>query len=138
MPKTFSKQIVNGVDYAVNDVMARTGNDQEEIGLLQLLVRNKLEKQYLSEGYYNHSNPDLVGHGSTAKCLPPVRIFAGIPYTFRNVYAYFCPIVYDDGTVTNLADSASPATTTVSITPEKNGTAEERLKKSSAEWYYLL
>lgn len=95
----------------------------ESSALLQSLIRNYIDQAKLIDGYYSHGDPSNIRSGTSTKYAKPIRIYAGVPYTFKNVFGYFSCIKYDDGTIYNLSDSASPNTVTVSVTPAQNGYA---------------
>lgn len=92
-------------------------------GFGELFAYNALDAGALEEGYYAHGNPSTISHGGNTKYVPKIRMFKGLTYSFINVYAYFCTIVYDNGTSVNLADSASPATTSVTVVAADDGYA---------------
>ena len=97
-------------------------NAQELRGMF---LRNLLDTSLYKNGIYYHISashaPGDIGPSDTTKYLPRIRINSGVPYTFKNVYAYFCPIVYDDGTTDHLSENPTPATQSVNLTPVKNG-----------------
>lgn len=120
----------DGVTYAslgdaIRTQFSNVKNDYElqELGLAQMLIRNLANQDDYAEGYYKHNDPTVINHGANTWYLPKIRILKGLTYSFRSVYAYFSAIIYDDGTVSALTQSASPATTNVTITATKNGYA---------------
>ena len=101
-----------------------TAEETEDViwDLAQCAIRNRIDTSLFVEGYYNHNNT-TIGHGGNTKYLPPIRIRKGLTYSFRQVYGYFCTIVYDDESVVSLANSATPATINYGLTATKNGYA---------------
>ena len=89
--------------------------------LYDIILQNLIDTTKLESGYYKRSEPSTIISSTSTKHLPPIRIFSGVHYTFKNIYAYFTTIICDDGTIINLANSASPATQNINITPEKDG-----------------
>ena len=62
----------------------------------------------------------MTSNNGTVCCTRPYRIIAGTQYNYKNLYVYFCPIFYDDGSIGYLGDSTN-ANYSGSFTPNKNG-----------------
>lgn len=60
-----------------------------------------------------------IGDNNTVHIYEPIRVFSGITYYAYEVYCWFTKIVYDDGEVAYITDSASVYSAT--FTPTKNG-----------------
>lgn len=128
-PANTSKIIVNfnggGVAFKGYSVEDNLGILNDRIRCLsQAIPCNLLDStKLISNGCYRHGNPYSIISDVTSKYAPRIRILKGFTYSFRNIYAYFSSIVYDDGTITNLANNATPATINITITASKDGYA---------------
>lgn len=70
--------------------------------------------------FYNHNSINKSS-GSTACILNyPIRVYKGVTYYYTNLYAYFCNIKYDDGTIEALSNTTS-GKESGNFTPLKNG-----------------
>ena len=84
-------------------------------------------RQYISEdnaisGKYYWHNGINTSSGQNVYIIPPFRVYAGIWYSFINVYGYFCTLAYDDGTFEALTESTTTKET-IYKQMEKNGWA---------------
>lgn len=72
--------------------------------------------------FYNHKSTSIVTAGENVKTeiYDEIPIKSGITYYYRNFYAYFCNIVYNDGTIVALSDTTS-IYQSGSFTAEKDG-----------------
>lgn len=71
--------------------------------------------------YYWHGGKNTSDNAHTY-IVPPFRVYAGVGYSFINVYGYFCTIFYDDGTSEALTDDTLSKKTIYKQMP-KNGWA---------------
>lgn len=57
--------------------------------------------------FYSHG---AIGQGSAANVciIPPIRIIKGRKYYYKDLYAYFTTIKYDDGTMVALTEKTTP------------------------------
>ena len=56
--------------------------------------------------YYSHKSIDQVS-GSNVCTIPPIKIIKGQKYFYKDLYAYFTSIKYNDGTMLALSDKTS-------------------------------
>lgn len=128
-PANASKIIVNfnggGVAFKGYSVEDNLQFLNERIKFLsQVFTCNLLDSSKLiSGGCYRHGNPYSIITGVSSKYSPRIRILKGFTYSFRSIYGYFSSIVYDDGTIVNLANASTPATINITVTATKNGYA---------------
>lgn len=74
-----------------------------------LLINRIYGKKLTHNRFYGHGNPLQIMQNDSAKAymVEPIRISADTNYYYRHLYAYFCHLVYDDGTVETFSNVAS-------------------------------
>lgn len=72
--------------------------------------------------FYNHKSTTIgtASEGVKTAIYQEIPINAGVTYYYRNLYAYFCNIVYNDGNIVALSETTS-GYYSGSFTAEKNG-----------------
>lgn len=72
--------------------------------------------------FYSHCSTHIATAGENVKTgiYDEIMIKAGITYYYRNLYAYFCNIVYNDGTIVALSENTS-VYQSGSFTADKDG-----------------
>lgn len=62
--------------------------------------------EVIENKYYGHGNINTVT--SENGCIyPPIKIFSGVTYYYKNLYAYFSNIKYNNGTIKALTDKTT-------------------------------
>lgn len=105
--------------------------------------KNILGYQYLkpderTDGYYyNRNAQNANSRTANANCSVyyPFRIKKDTVYYYNNVYGYFCSIVYDDGTRTNLSDTTETKTRGT-LTADNDGTAFITIISSASNFVF--
>lgn len=82
------------------------------------------DEDYLVPGkFYSRPNTKeltFTSNNGVISCTRPYRLKAGTSYYYFHLYAYFCPIIYDDGSIGYLSDDTN-ANLSGTFTPAKNG-----------------
>ena len=86
--------------------------------------------------FYNHRSTSIATAGENVKTeiYDEIPIKAGITYYYRNFYAYFCNIVYNDGTIVALSETTN-AYQSGSFTAEKDGKILITVSLSTPTYY---
>jgi len=77
---------------------------------------------------YSH-NSKIAVDNEYCYIVSPLRIKEGVTYYLKNLYIYFCTVVYDDGTKVALSDDTSDTTKTFTAT--KDGTIYLSIENAS-------
>lgn len=60
--------------------------------------------------YYKHNSTEIgTSSDGNSGILNPFRVYKGETYFYQDLYAYFCNIKYDDGTIVSFSDSTNKA-----------------------------
>ena len=86
--------------------------------------------------FYIHRSTSIATAGENVKTeiYGEIPIKAGITYYYRNFYAYFCNIVYNDGTIVALSETTN-AYQSGSFTAEKDGKILITVSLSTPTYY---
>lgn len=81
-----------------------TTDESERLSLLNILTRQYFDPSKAIHGKYYARGKNIYVDNNDCYIMTPIRVYAGIKYSFYHVYGYFCTIIYDDGTVESLSD----------------------------------
>lgn len=109
---TDSADVYNGVVTSPNFKNIDTSAINERITLNETLFNQALTPKYnmldystkTDNYYYHHGYLDPVSNNS-ASIFARLPIKSGVTYYFKNLYAYFCNIVYSDNSIVALSDT---------------------------------
>lgn len=113
-------------DYTALSNMVNTINNYNSVTMKELTKTYPC--QYLADDkrtngrYYRHNGTNTTDNENTST-YTPIRVFEGVPYSFINVYAYFCTLVFDDGTTQALSEATTTALNIYFNEMPKNGWA---------------
>ncbi len=89
----------------------------ERHGMIQLI-----DAENMTLGKYYGHNTNVKMSSSSAAILSAIRIYKGVKYSFEDLYAYFCNILYDGSSNYKALSSAeSPDLQSGKFTAEENG-----------------
>ena len=105
------------------DIFNGSALDYESVSPFNIRSATEIIEQLITEyalkpGYYNRGTNIVVG--SSAFHMGKIRVKKGIPFYLKNVYGYFCTIIYDDKTIKPITDQTGNSFD-YSETPEKDG-----------------
>ena len=89
--------------------------------------------------FYAHLSTAILTAGENVhtEIYDEIPIKAGITYYYRNFYAYFCNIVYNDGTIVALSETTN-AYESGSFTAEKDGKIRITVSLSNPTQYFMF
>ena len=80
--------------------------------------------------YYTHATRTKASSSTACILNYEIPVKAGVTYYYRNIYAYYCTVLYDDGTMVALSDTTG-AKETGFFTAGKNGKAYITISQTS-------
>lgn len=83
-------------------------------------VKQLINSSALLNGYYKHGQTTF-GIKDTTKRLEPIRVITGETYWYKDLYTYFCNVVYDDGTIVPFSEETRTESASGSIDIVKDG-----------------
>ena len=108
-----------------NDFSLSISNIENKLGFCTDRVTQYLKEKNRRNGYYYHRDaPDenKIVSGNGNSIYPKIAIRKGVTYHYKNLYAYFCRVIYNNGTKINLSDTTNTRVSG-SFTAEDNGYA---------------
>ena len=82
-------------------------------------VKQLIDLSESKVGYYKHEST-ITGTTDTTRYFDPIRVLKGETYYYKDLYAYFCNVKYDDGTIVAFSDNTKQ-NASGSITFTQNG-----------------
>ena len=93
-----------------NDFSLSINNIENKLGFCTDRVTQYLKEKNRQNGYYYHRDaPDenKIVSGNGNSIYPKIAIRKGVTYHYKNLYAYFCRVIYNNGTKINLSDTTN-------------------------------
>lgn len=110
-------------DYSAlsNDVLAL--DEVRKKLMANLFSIQYIDRSKCTRGLYYWHNGNGTSENADTWILAPFKVFAGVSYTFKAVYGYFCVIKYDDGTSEAFTEATSSSSDRIFAPMQKDGTA---------------
>ena len=112
----------NNIDNVPNFVES-INNIEDKISFCSDKVTQYLKEVNRKDGYYYHRDASDENKYVSSKgnsIYPKIVIRKGVTYHYKNLYAYFCCVIYNNGTKINLSDTTNTRVSG-SFTAEDNG-----------------
>lgn len=126
--------------YDDSEIKSEIGEIKEDINdIVTKHINYLLSLTRIAGKYYKHLSTEIktAGGNENTEIYNEIPIKAGITYYYRNLYAYFCNIVYDDGTIVALSENKNDYQSG-SFTANKNGKILITVSLKRSAQYYIF